>query len=150
MAGHRLLLIRHAQTGQGSPDEGRELTERGRRDAAAIGEWLASAGVLPDAVVVSPATRARQTWELTRVDAHVTVDDRIYGNRPENLLAIAREADGSVETLAIVGHNPSIEWFTSRHGGSGAVPTGTVVVFDVAGFWSDGDIGYVDLETCRG
>jgi phosphohistidine phosphatase len=145
-----LLLIRHAKTEQGSPDELRKLTDRGRRDAVAIGEWLQSAGVVPDAVVVSPATRARQTWELTGLDASVTVDDRIYDNRPEGLLAIAREADESVQTLAIVGHNPSIEWFMARQGGAGDVPTGTVVVFDVTGSWADGDITFAQAETCRG
>jgi phosphohistidine phosphatase len=147
---HRLLLIRHAKTEQGSPDETRTLTDRGRRDAAAIGAWLESADALPDAVVVSPATRARQTWELTGLTAQVSVDERIYDNRPDNLLAIAREADEWVRTLAIVGHNPSIEWFLSRHGGAGDVPTGTVVVFDVVGSWADGDIGFATAETCRG
>lgn len=150
MASHRLLLIRHAQTEQGTPDETRKLTDRGRRDAAAIGTWLESAGVVPDAVVVSPATRARQTWELTAVDASVTVDDRIYDNRPEGLMAIAREAEESVRVLAIVGHNPSIEWVLARQGGAGEVPTGTVVVFDVNGSWVDGDITFANAETCRG
>jgi phosphohistidine phosphatase len=146
---HRLLLIRHAKTEQGTPDETRKLTDRGRSDAAAIGAWLESAGVVPDAVVISPATRARQTWELTGVDSTVSIDDRIYDNRPDNLLAIAREADEPVQTLAIVGHNPSIEWFMARHGGAGDVPTGTVVVFDVTGSWADGEIGFVRAETCR-
>lgn len=149
MASHRLLLIRHAKTEQGTPDELRKLTDRGRRDAVAIGEWLTATGVVPDAVVVSPATRARQTWELTGVDAAVTVDDRIYDNRPDNVLAIAREADESVQTLAIIGHNPSIEWFMARHGGTGNVPTSTVVVFDVDGSWADGEIAFVRAATCR-
>lgn len=144
------MLIRHAKTEQGSPDEKRKLTDRGRRDAVAIGEWLTSAGVVPDAVAVSPATRARQTWDLTGIDATVTIDERIYDNRPENLTAIAREADESVATLAVVGHNPSIEWLMTRHGGTGDVPTGTVVVFEVDGAWADGEIRYVDSQTCRG
>ena len=99
---------------------------------------------------MSPATRARQTWELTGVDAQVSVDQRIYDNRPEGLLAIAREADDSVQTLAIVGHNPSIEWFASRHGGPGEVATGTVVVFDVTDSWAEGEIVFSQAETCRG
>jgi len=147
---HQLLLIRHAKTEQGSPDELRELSDRGRRDAAAIGEWLESAGVVPDLVVVSPATRARQTWELTGLTAKVSVDERIYDNHPEGLMAIAREADESVQTLAIVGHNPSIEWLAARHGGAGDVSTGTVVVFDVTGAWADGEITFAKAETCRG
>lgn len=149
MGAHRLLLIRHAKTEQGTPDQTRKLTDSGRQDAAAIGEWLQSAGVVPDAVVVSPATRARQTWELTGLSAQVSVDQRIYDNRPDGLMAIARESDESVHILAIVGHNPSVEWFMARHGGAGDVPTGTVVVFDVNGSWAEGEIVFALAETCR-
>ena len=154
MAAHRLLLIRHAKTEPGSPDESRQLTDRGRRDAAAIGTWLASSGVVPDVAVVSPATRARQTWEIAAGalagDVPVVVDERIYDNRPDGLMAIARETDESVQTLAIVGHNPSLEWFMARQGGAGDVPTGTIVVFDVTGAWADGEVAYAEAETCRG
>lgn len=149
MGAHRLLLIRHAKTEQGTPDQTRKLTDSGRQDAAAIGEWLQSVGVVPDAVVVSPATRARQTWELTGLSAQVSVDQRIYDNRPDGLMAIARESDESVHILAIVGHNPSVEWFMARHGGAGDVPTGTVVVFDVNGSWAEGEIVFALAETCR-
>ena len=150
---HRLLLIRHAKTEQGFPDEVRQLTDQGRADAAAIGRWLGANDAVPDAVVVSPARRARQTWQIAAEaltsDIPSTVDDRIYDNSVDNLLAIAREADESVTTLAIVGHNPSIEQFAARYGGSVGVSTGSVVVFDVAGSW-DGDIRFAAAETCRG
>lgn len=154
MAAHRLLLVRHAQTEQGSPDELRPLTDRGRRDAAAIGKWLTSAGVVPDAVVVSPAVRARETWDLAAGalsgGVPVIVDERIYDNRPDSLLAIARGSAESVATVAIVGHNPSIEWFLARQGGAGDVPTATVVVFDVDGAWVDGEITFAQAQVCRG
>src|SRR3954453_9424386 len=60
----RLVLVRHAQAAQGEVDADRTLTERGARQAAAIGAWLAQTGLIPDRVVVSPARRAQQTWEL--------------------------------------------------------------------------------------
>ena len=150
MAVHRLLLIRHAKTEQGAPDERRQLTDRGRRDAAAVGAWLTANGVVPDHAVLSPATRARQTWELTGIGAPSSTDERVYDNTVADLLTIARETDESVGILAIVGHNPSIEAFTARHGGPGEISTGTVVRFDVDGAWRDGDLRYVDVTTCRG
>ncbi len=128
----------------------RELTDRGRRDAAAIGEWLRGQGVVPDRVAVSQATRARQTWELTGVDTQVVIDDRIYDSDLANLLMIVRETPESVPALAIVGHNPPIEVFASRHGGPGQISTGSVVVFDVDGTWAEGVVRYVDVTTCRG
>lgn len=150
MATHRLLLIRHAKTEQGSPDVQRQLTDRGRRDSAAIGEWLQEHGAVPDLVVVSPARRARQTWELTGVDARVTVDDRVYDSNLSNILTIVRETAEDVASLAIVGHNPPIEVFTARHGGPGEISTASVAVFDVDGSWAEGEIRYVEVNACRG
>jgi phosphohistidine phosphatase len=152
---HQLLLIRHAKTEPGDVDRIRQLTDRGRRDAAAIGEWLAAHHVVPGLAVVSPATRARQTWELAAAKLETPpptrTDDAIYTNNVSELVGIVRGVDESVGTAAVVGHNPSIEEFTLRFGGGrDGVPTGTVVVFDVDGSWADGAIHFTDLATCRG
>ena len=64
MQPRRLLLIRHAQAGEGPVDADRPLTAAGEERALAIGVWLERAGVLPDRVLVSPARRAARTWEL--------------------------------------------------------------------------------------
>ena len=63
MQPRRLLLVRHAQAAAGPVDAERPLTKRGALHAAAIGSWLAQAGLVPDRVLVSPARRALQTWE---------------------------------------------------------------------------------------
>jgi len=63
----RLMLLRHAKTETDAPsgrDQDRRLDERGRRDAAEIGSWIARHPPFPDLVQVSPAVRAKQTWEL--------------------------------------------------------------------------------------
>jgi phosphohistidine phosphatase len=111
---------------------------------------LRAEGVVPELVVVSPATRARQTWELTELDAKVTVDDRVYDSNLANLLTIVRETAESVASLAIVGHNPPIEVFTARHGGPGELSTSSVAVFEVDGSWADGEIRYFAVNACRG
>jgi phosphohistidine phosphatase len=108
----RLVLVRHAKAADGPVDAERPLTGRGRRQAAAIGDWLAQAGLAPDRVVVSSARRAAQTWagaaERLDDDPPPTVDERIYDNTVEALLAVLHETPGDVQTLAVVGHNPSI------------------------------------------
>jgi phosphohistidine phosphatase len=164
MTQRRLLLVRHAKTEQGAPDPPRRLTDRGRRDAAEIGRWIAAQDLVPDLVVVSPAARARQTWELAGPQLPtappVTVDERIYDNTVEDLVAVVRQTQDSVQTVALVGHNPSIEALTSLWVGGGSAaktredfPTGSVAVFSIDGSWADADAGTVsltDFATCRG
>jgi phosphohistidine phosphatase len=108
----RLLLVRHAKAGDAPVDAERPLTGRGERQATAIGSWLAESGLVPDAAVVSPARRAAQTWEhaAARLGAppEPVAEPRIYVNTVEAVLAAVRETDDDVQTLAVVGHNPSI------------------------------------------
>ena len=68
----RLIVMRHAKAGDlpGGPDLERALTPRGMADATRAGQWLAGQGYLPDAVIVSSARRARQTWR--KVSAEFT------------------------------------------------------------------------------
>ena len=103
----RLVLIRHAKAEQGSPDLDRALSDRGRSDAAAIGRWLAGQGIAPDRVVTSPSRRTRQTWELAGTTPP-EVDGRIYDNTVADLLDVIRETPDDVQTLVLVGHNPSM------------------------------------------
>ena len=152
MTNRQLLLIRHAKAGpHGEPDIERQLAKRGRADAAAIGHWLTEHGLIPDRILVSPATRARQTWQLAADAAGVTtepvVDERIYHNTVDALLRAAVQTPPDVRTLAIVGHNPSMEDLaiglddgtgdpTARTELTSNYPTGGVTVFAVGADWS--------------
>ena len=63
----RLMLLRHAKTERAVPgkrDRDRKLTKRGHTDARAIGAYMAQHGLVSDLALVSPATRARETWTL--------------------------------------------------------------------------------------
>jgi phosphohistidine phosphatase len=112
MQSHRLLLVRHAKAAVGAVDADRPLTKRGVRRATAIGAWLEQAGLVPDRVLVSPARRAAQTWEMAGAtlvpDLRPVVDPRIYVNTVEALLAAIQETPDDVGILAVVGHNPSM------------------------------------------
>ncbi|MHC2711887.1 phosphohistidine phosphatase SixA [Bradyrhizobium diazoefficiens] len=51
----RLMLLRHAKTETDAPsgrDQDRRLDDRGHRDAAEIGDWIASHPPFPDTVLV--------------------------------------------------------------------------------------------------
>jgi phosphohistidine phosphatase len=153
----RLVLIRHAKAEQdGSTDAERELAPRGLRDAVAVGEWLTAQGVSPDHVVVSPARRAQQTWEqiagALASAATATVDDRIYDNSVEQLLAVIHDAPADSTAVVLVGHNPSMHAlaFTLDDGSGDAearrwvsrnFPTSALAVFEIEADWASIDAG---------
>ena len=152
----RLVLIRHAKAGLGEIDRERPLAHRGIREAPEIGRWLADQELVPDLVVVSPARRARQTWEraATRLTGapEPVLDERVYDNSREDLLAVVRDTPDSVRTLAIVGHNPGMQDFAisfddgtgdeaARRDITGKYPTGGLAVFTVEDPWSRAETG---------
>jgi phosphohistidine phosphatase len=129
----RLMLLRHAKTEHDAPsghDHDRRLDERGRLDAAAVGTWIGRHPPLPDAVKVSTAMRARQTWEIAcdamqaaREQAsppQVEWLDEIYGAEPAQLLRIIRMASATEPAqLMLIGHNPGMHELALMLAGSG-------------------------------
>ena len=130
----RLMLLRHAKTEHDAPsghDQDRRLDDRGRLDAAAIGGWIGRHPPLPDAVLVSTAVRAHQTWEIAREamkDAarepapqpHVELLDELYGADPAQLLQIIRMAEvADPARLMLIGHNPGMHELALMLAGSG-------------------------------
>ena len=141
-----LVLVRHSKAEPHRPDDhSRELAPRGRADAAEVREWLQRKGIDPSYVVVSTATRARQTWECCAVgSAPVGYDDRVYEASVQDLLEVLRESPAEAGTVVLVGHNPSVEQLAWRLDGSDAardqtnqgLRTSGVAVFEVAA-WKD-------------
>ena len=143
---HTLVLLRHAKAElAGEDDHARELSPRGRADAAWIGTWLRRQGIVPDRVVVSTATRTRQTWELADPGgAAPEYDGRVYEAWPRTLRQIVEETAADVQVLALVGHNPGMEQLAAELDDSpqardltnSGLPTSAVVVFEVDS-WAD-------------
>jgi phosphohistidine phosphatase len=102
----RVYLCRHAKAAPGEPDEARELTGKGRRQAEELGERLAAAAEPPVLVLTSPLVRARQTAEAIAeaTGAPVRLDRRLA---PGATLAGLRQAVADAEgPVAAVGHQP--------------------------------------------
>lgn len=102
----RLVIVRHAEAGPGTPDELRTLTPAGREQARELGRHLREQGLEPDAVLSSPLLRARETAEEIARAAGVAVqpDDRLSpGATAKDVLdAVA----GRGERVIVVGHQP--------------------------------------------
>lgn len=111
--GRSLILVRHAKAEPfAATDHARELTERGRRDAEAAAGFLRAQAVVPNHVVVSPAVRTRQTWEVMEAvlgsGATVVLDESVYSGSPEVVLESLRCVPEETAVLVFVGHQPTI------------------------------------------
>lgn len=116
----RLMLLRHAKTETDAPsgrDRDRRLDDRGHRDAAQMGDWIAAHPPFPDTVLVSHAVRARQTWDIAweamkdRVPApQVEILPELYGADPAQILDSIRTATfpAGPKRLLLIGHNPGM------------------------------------------
>lgn len=125
----RLLLLRHAKTERpvsGERDRDRELTARGRADAPVIGAYMAQHRLVPDLALVSPVTRAEETWiliaEAFKKTPRAVKDERIYNATTETLVQIISAA-GDARTLLVVGHNPGLHDLAVQLIASGDVET---------------------------
>lgn len=156
----RLLLLRHAKSSwadAGIPDHDRPLNGRGRAAAAAMGEYLRSADLVPDLVLCSSARRACETLARLRLPADVVVDvaHDLYLADPGTVVDQVRLVDDAVATLLVVGHNPTTEELALDLAGpanagaaqriSAKYPTGALAVLDVAGQWRDVALGTLSL-----
>lgn len=141
-----LYLLRHAKAGAPAAaqrDHDRELTGRGRREAAALGARYAGSPDLPDLVITSTAARAVQTAALWAQaaglpDQRITLRGGIYLAQAESVLHLIRGLDAGVQRVLLVGHNPTFsELATGLSGRFIALPTCAMAVLGIAGVWAD-------------
>jgi phosphohistidine phosphatase len=126
----RLMLLRHSKTENDAPsgrDQDRRLDDRGRLDAAEIGGWIARHPPFPDVVLVSPAVRSHQTWDIAweamkgkMPPPRVETPAELYGADTSALLQIIHDAaTHDPQRLMLVGHNPGLHELAFALAGSG-------------------------------
>jgi phosphohistidine phosphatase len=149
----RLVVMRHAKAEQDGPtDFERELADRGHRDAADAGKWLAGQGFTPDHALVSAASRTRQTWgslaEGAGWDLEPELDRGLYTAEPATAVDLIGLVDDDVQALVVIGHNPTMAYLAQLLGdGEGDAeleaellsdfPTSATAVFSYDGAWAD-------------
>jgi phosphohistidine phosphatase len=152
-AARLLAVVRHAKAEQDGPtDFERRLAERGHRDAAEAGSWLAGEGFVADHALVSAAVRAHETWSALADGAgwelEPDLDRGLYAADADTALDLARLVGDDVRRLVIVGHNPTmavLAQLLDDGDGDSALedqlasdfPTSAVAVFSYAGSWAD-------------
>jgi phosphohistidine phosphatase len=110
-----LLLLRHAKAAPHDEkhDKERPLADRGRRDAAAMGQFMRRKRYQPECVLCSVARRTVETWEGVAPELGLAPTvrflDSLYEATPATILECVRKADGKFRTLLVIGHNPGLE-----------------------------------------
>lgn len=146
----RLLLLRHAKSSWSDAtvgDHDRPLNERGRQAAAAMGDALRAEALVPDLVLCSSARRTCETaarLALPEATA-IEIEHDLYLADPHTLLERVRRVGDGVQTLMVVGHNPTIHDVALELAGDGdpaalaaiaqKFPTGALAVLRVDTGW---------------
>lgn len=127
-----LLLLRHAKSDQYTrvrADQDRPLNQRGRRAAGLMAAHMARRGLVPDFILCSSATRARQTLDLMtpNLGGAIPADyrDDLYLADSTTILRVVNSLCDGAATALVVGHNPGLHGLAVLLGatsGGGAVP----------------------------
>lgn len=146
-----LVLMRHAESESVRPghrDIQRQLTPAGLAEAAAAGRWLAERHRV-DAVLCSPATRARETLAELGVGGEAEFPGWLYDAGGDTILAGIRKLDPTASTALLVGHAPGVPAvvyeLTDPDSSEAAVlravesryPAGTLAVLRIEQEWSE-------------
>jgi phosphohistidine phosphatase len=117
----QLLLIRHAKSSWDNPslpDFDRPLNEKGKKDAPEMAKKLAAKNILPDALVTSPAKRARQTCrafakELGVKKKKLIEEPKLYEAGNEEFYSTVEALKKKWDCVAIFSHNPGVTYFAN-------------------------------------
>ncbi len=145
-----VYLIRHASAedlGNSSmlKDIDRELISRGIMESARMGKYLAKVGVSFDKIVSSPANRALNTAKIIGEQVGIGSDDieineNLYGGGPRGYLSTLNQLPESINSVAIVGHNPDISFFSeylTRDDVGGSFEKATVLALSFECSWAE-------------
>jgi phosphohistidine phosphatase len=139
-----LLVLRHAKSSWKDPnleDHDRPLNKRGRKAAPRMGRLMVEESLVPDLLLCSTATRARETWRRLNEQAGWTLEERfvpaLYPGDPDEILRCLGDLPEDYRCVLLVGHNPCMEGLVSLLTGSDVtLPTAALVHLRADGPWS--------------
>ena len=160
----QVMVMRHADaewSGAAKGDHARHLSDKGRADAKAMGDFMAASGMAPDVVYCSSAQRTRETLDLilpalkeksqqeSPEKPQVLLEEGLYNADEPALLNFVLSGPPEADSLLLLAHNPGVHGFAlgllseveagvGAHALSEGYPPGTLSVFsfDVES-WAD-------------
>ncbi|MEI7597195.1 MAG: histidine phosphatase family protein [Bacteroidota bacterium] len=108
----QLFIVRHAKASNDSlEDFDRPLNEQGINDAQLIAEKLKLLNKTIDCVICSSAKRTRSTFKILNAAINASkasYNDLLYHGTEQDYFELIKSTNDSINTLMIVGHNPSV------------------------------------------
>jgi phosphohistidine phosphatase len=101
-----LIVWRHADAEDGAPDLERRLTKKGRKQAAAVAQWLRERLRGEYELVCSPAARAKETAEALTHKMRIE-NSLAPGASPAAYIGASGWPRGA-RTIVVVGHQPDL------------------------------------------
>ena len=111
-----IFVLRHAKSSWDNvnlSDHDRPLADRGIKDAAKLCAFVKKRGHKLDKVLCSTAKRAKETYDLIADGFNYEIDkttftDKLYFGDVTDVIRDLRELDDSLNSILIVGHNPTL------------------------------------------
>lgn len=130
-----ILVLRHGKSDWDADydaDHGRPLAKRGQKGARKMGRFLTTARSVPDRAITSSAVRARETLATAAEAGGWTgparVTDTLYEASPESVLGEIQSEPDDVDTVIVVGHEPTWSRLVSLLIGGGRIEMKTAAV----------------------
>jgi len=111
-----LLLMRHGKSSwkdDSLEDFRRPLKKRGKKDSKKMAKVIAQNNLIPDIILSSSATRARETVEIVaetlEFQNRIVFYDELYMGEPSDIINAINNLTDDYNLVMIVGHNPGLE-----------------------------------------
>ncbi len=115
-----IFIIRHAKSDQSffGNDFERPLNSRGETDAVMMAKRVADKNISIDALIASPAIRAKRTAEIFAENLKVREDEIIYISAlyhapAEVFYEVITALPDNLNSVALFSHNPGISYFVN-------------------------------------
>ena len=157
----RLFLLRHAKSSWDDPgleDHERPLAPRGRRAVEILGQHLRDNGIRPVQVLCSTSRRTRETLEGVAPGGETSIEAELYQADAEQVVQRLRRVSDDVESVMVIGHNPTLQIIALRLSEAGTngegshraqisqkFPTGALATLSFECQWSELEPGCARL-----
>jgi phosphohistidine phosphatase len=117
-----IILVRHAKSSWDDfslKDEDRPLTDRGKKNAPEMAKRLLKKKIPIDAILSSPAKRAKSTAEYFAEEygipkKKIILIPDLYMASHETFVKTIRDAPGKADSIALFSHNNGITLFANQ------------------------------------